>query len=113
VLLARAFRRYPALLLLDGVLDEILPAGRTAIARMLRAASRELDFGVVLTTTAADDAVQAADCVLVLSHGRVAAEIPVGLGERRSRDSAGYRRVREAVSSAAFVDWTDSLVRSA
>jgi ABC-type nitrate/sulfonate/bicarbonate transport system ATPase subunit len=43
VKLARALRHDPALLLLDGLLDGILPAGRTALARTLRAASRELD----------------------------------------------------------------------
>lgn len=86
VSLARALVREPALLLLDepfGALDALT---RIAMHRLVLSLWQRYRPGVLLVTHDVDEALQLADRVLVLDHGRIAHQVEVPVARPRDRD---------------------------
>ncbi|MEV0844672.1 ABC transporter ATP-binding protein [Streptomyces sp. NPDC049954] len=94
VSLARSLVREPRLLLADepfGALDALTRLRMHTLLRRLCARHRP---AVLLVTHDVDEAIVLADRVLVLDHGRIAADVPVDLPQGRHHDSAAYGRLR-------------------
>lgn len=99
VALARALVHRPELLLLDeplGALDALTRMEMHALIERLR---REYGFTALLVTHDVQEAVALGDRVLLLENGRVALDQNVDLGRPRTRASAPFAAMEEAVLS--------------
>ncbi|MER5181171.1 ABC transporter ATP-binding protein [Streptomyces sp. NPDC002896] len=95
VSLARSLVREPELLLADepfGALDALTRIRMHALLRRLCERHRP---SVLLVTHDVDEAIVLADRVVVLDEGRLAADVPVGLGVARRHGSPEYAALRE------------------
>ena len=101
--LARALLRQPQLLLLDepfGALDALT---RLKMQDLVLSLWRVHSPALLLVTHDVDEAVALADRVLVLEHGRIAAEEIIGLPRPRLRGGA-FQAIRRRLLSALGVD---------
>lgn len=94
VALARSLVRAPQLLLADepfGALDALTRLRMHDLLRTLCARHRP---AVLLVTHDVDEAIDLADRVVVLDHGRLAADITVGLGPDRDHADPAFGQLR-------------------
>jgi sulfonate transport system ATP-binding protein len=98
--LARALVREPELLLADepfGALDALTRMKMHALLRELYERHRP---AVLLVTHDVDEAVELADRVLVLEHGRLAVDLPVDLPASRARRDPRFQHYRDTLLAA-------------
>jgi sulfonate transport system ATP-binding protein len=94
VAFARALARKPEVLLLDepfGALDALT---RLRMQQLFGRLRDRHGFGALLVTHDVDEALLLADRALVLSGGRIAAEVPVPLTRPRAPDDPGFGELR-------------------
>ena len=106
VALARALVGDPELLLADepfGALDALTRIRMHALLRELCARHRP---AVLLVTHDVDEAIELADRVLVLGHGRIGLDLRIELPHPRSQRDPRFFSYREALLAALGVDVT-------
>lgn len=104
VALARSLVREPELLLADepfGALDALT---RIRMHRLLRELCTRHNPAVLLVTHDVDEAILLADRVAVLENGRLALDLQVPLGERRSHSDPRFIETRTALLAALGVE---------
>ncbi|MGW0605518.1 ABC transporter ATP-binding protein [Streptomyces sp. NPDC002640] len=107
VSLARSLVREPRLLLADepfGALDALTRIRMHALLRTLCARHRP---AVLLVTHDVDEAIALADRVVVLDHGRIAADLEVRLPAPRRAGTPEHGRLRDRLLTHLGVDLTD------
>ena len=113
VALARSLVRDPELLLADepfGALDALTRLRMHALLKQLCARHRP---AVLLVTHDVDEAIALADRVVVLDHGRIAADLPVDVPAPRSPGTARYAALREELLTLLGLDPTADLAAEA
>jgi len=99
VALARALVHRPRLLLLDEPLGALDALTRIEMHRLVESVWRELRFTAVLVTHDVAEAVALADRILLVEHGRITLDEPVGLDRPRERGSAAFAELEGRVLS--------------
>jgi sulfonate transport system ATP-binding protein len=94
VALARALVREPQLLLLDEPFAALDALTRIRMHQLILSLWRQHRPAVLLVTHDVDEAVLLADRVLVLEHGRIAADIAITQQRPRSADAPQFQKVR-------------------
>ena len=106
VAIARGLFSHPRLLLLDEPFSAVDAFTRLKLQELLLGVVQRHAVTVLMVTHEIDEAVRVSDRVIVLdAHGgRVAAEIPIALGQPRDQDAAGFAaacgEVRRALRAA-------------
>jgi len=90
VALARALVSRPRLLLLDEPLGALDALTRIEMQRLIESIWLDQRFTALLVTHDVAEAVTLADRIVMLEHGRVAADIPVPLPRPRERGDAAF-----------------------
>ena len=90
VALARALVTRPRLLLLDEPLGALDALTRIEMQELVETVWRHAGFTAVLVTHDVAEAVQLADRVLMIDHGRVVADVAVDLPRPRERGHPGF-----------------------
>lgn len=94
VALARALVREPQLLLLDEPFAALDALTRIRMHQLILSLWRQHRPSVLLVTHDVDEAVLLADRVLVLEHGRIAADITITQQRPRSAQASQFQQVR-------------------
>jgi sulfonate transport system ATP-binding protein len=97
--LARALVRAPSLLLLDEPFSALDALTRIAMHRLVLRLWQYHQPAVLLVTHDVDEALQLADRVLVLSHGRIGLTVPVSVPRPRERDHPELAPLRNRLLS--------------
>jgi len=99
VALARALVHEPQLLLLDEPLGALDALTRIEMQRLIESLWLERGFTAVLVTHDVQEAVTLADRVLLIEHGNLTMDLPVGLPHPRARDDAALISLEKQVLS--------------
>ena len=99
VALARALVHQPQLLLLDEPLGALDALTRLEMQRLIESLWLERGFTAVLVTHDVQEAVTLADRVLLIEHGNLTMDLPVGLPHPRARDDPALISLEKQVLS--------------
>ena len=99
VALARALVHEPQLLLLDEPLGALDALTRIEMQRLIESLWLARGFTAVLVTHDVQEAVTLADRVLLIEHGNLTMDLPVGLAHPRARDDADLISLEKQVLS--------------
>jgi len=99
VALARALVHEPQLLLLDEPLGALDALTRIDMQRLIESLWLARGFTAVLVTHDVQEAVTLADRVLLIEHGNLTMDLPVGLAHPRARDDAALISLEKQVLS--------------
>jgi sulfonate transport system ATP-binding protein len=97
VALARALVSAPRILALDEPLGALDALTRIEMQRLVEQVWLSNGFTAILVTHDVAEAVALADRIVLVDHGAIAADIPVGLARPRQRGSAEFARVEAEI----------------
>jgi sulfonate transport system ATP-binding protein len=97
VALARALVSAPRILALDEPLGALDALTRIEMQRLVEQVWLANGFTAVLVTHDVAEAVALGDRIVLIDHGAIAADIPVGLTRPRQRGSAEFARVEAEI----------------
>ncbi len=97
VALARALVSAPRILALDEPLGALDALTRIEMQRLVEQVWLSNGFTAILVTHDVAEAVALADRIVLIDHGAIAADIPVGLARPRRRGSAEFARVEAEI----------------
>jgi sulfonate transport system ATP-binding protein len=97
VALARALVSAPRILALDEPLGALDALTRIEMQRLIEQVWLSNGFTAILVTHDVAEAVALGDRIVVIDHGAIAADIPVGLARPRRRGSADFARVEAGI----------------
>jgi sulfonate transport system ATP-binding protein len=97
VALARALVSAPRILALDEPLGALDALTRIEMQRLVEQVWLSNGFTAILVTHDVAEAVALADRIVLVDHGAIAADIPIGLARPRQRGSAEFARVEAEI----------------